>query len=122
MILENPMPKGIIEIYFEFLETNFYAQISCNGHAKFAKIIFILMHRIAIAVFVYISFPTSTKKFCLAVPQTQDKIMAQLSFVQRLQIANQNGYSNFNTRRTRNGFYHNNIWRLCACVVQMSYK
>ena len=65
--------KGIIEVYFEFLETNFYAQISCSGHAKFAKIIFILMHRIAISVFVYISFPTSTKNFCLAVPQTQDK-------------------------------------------------
>ena len=35
--------------------------------------------------------------------------MAQLNFVQRLQIANQKGYSNFGTSRARHGFYQNNI-------------
>ena len=65
LILENPMPKAIIEVYFELLVTNFYAQISCSCHSKFVKIISILMHRIAITVFVYISFPASTKMFWL---------------------------------------------------------
>ena len=51
------MPKAIIEVYFEPLVTNFYAQISCSCHSKFMKIISILMHRIAITVFVYLSFP-----------------------------------------------------------------
>ena len=37
------------------------------------------------------------------------KIMAQLNFVQRLQIANQKGYSNFDTRRARHDFHQNNI-------------
>ena len=58
------MPKSIIEVYLELLVTNFYAQISCSGHLKFVKIISILMH-IAITVFVYISFPASTKMFGL---------------------------------------------------------
>ena len=35
--------------------------------------------------------------------------MVQLNFVQRLQIANQKGYSNFDTRRARHDFYQNNI-------------
>ena len=35
--------------------------------------------------------------------------MAQLKFVQRLQLANQKGYSNFDTRRARHDFYQNNI-------------
>ena len=65
LILENAMPKAIIEVYFELLVTNFYAQISCSCHSKFVKIISILMHRIAITVFVYISFPASTKMFWL---------------------------------------------------------
>ena len=42
-----------------------YAQISCSRHSKFVKIIPILMHRIASAVFVYISFPTSTRMIWL---------------------------------------------------------
>ena len=65
LILENAMPKAITEVYFEILVTNFYAKISCSRHSKFAKIISILMHRIASAVFVYISFPASTKRFWL---------------------------------------------------------
>ena len=65
LILENAMPKAIIEVYFELLVTNFYAQISCSCHSKFVKIISILMHRIAITVFVYISFPVSSEIFWL---------------------------------------------------------
>ena len=65
LILENAMPKAIIEVYFELLVTNFYAQISCSCHSKFVKIISILKHRIAITVLVYISFPASTKMFWL---------------------------------------------------------
>ena len=52
LILENGMPKAIIEVYFELLVTNFYNQISCSCHSKFVKIICILMHRISITVFV----------------------------------------------------------------------
>ena len=59
------MPKAIIEVYFEPLVTNFYAQISFSCHSKFMKIISILMHRIAITVFVCLSFPASTKMFWL---------------------------------------------------------
>ena len=65
LILKNSMSNAIIENYFELLLTNFYAQISCSCHSKFVKIISILMNRIAIAVFVYISFPASTKIFWL---------------------------------------------------------
>ena len=65
LILENAMPKAIIEVYFELLVTNFYAQISCSCHSKSVKIISILMHRKAIVVLVYISFPASTKIFWL---------------------------------------------------------
>ena len=39
LILENVMPKAIIEVYFELLATNFYAQISCSCHSEFVKII-----------------------------------------------------------------------------------
>ena len=63
LILENAMPKAIIEVYFELLGTNFYAQTSCSCLSKFVKIISILIHRIAITVLVYISFPTSGKMF-----------------------------------------------------------
>ena len=59
------MPKAIIEVYFELLVTNFYAQISCSCHSEFVKITSILMHRIAITVFVYISLPPSAKMFWL---------------------------------------------------------
>ena len=59
------MPKAITEVYFELLVTNFYAQIFCSRHSKFVKIIPILMHHIASAVFVYISFLASTKMFSL---------------------------------------------------------
>ena len=52
LILEIVMPKAIIEVYFELLVTNFYAQISCSCHSKFVKIISILMHCIAITAFV----------------------------------------------------------------------
>ena len=65
LILKNSMSNAIIENYFELLLTNFYAQISCSCHSKFVKIISILMNCIAIAVFVYISFPASTKIFWL---------------------------------------------------------
>ena len=64
------MPKAIIENYFELLVTNFYAQISCSRHSKFVKIISILMHRIAIAVFVYIGFIASTNTFWLVICPT----------------------------------------------------
>ena len=66
LILEIAVPKAIIGVYLELLVTNFYAQISCCCHSKFVKIISILMHHIAITVFVYISFPASTKMFWLA--------------------------------------------------------
>ena len=65
LILENASPRAINKVYFELLVTNFYAQISCSRHSKFVKIIPILMHRIASAVFFYISFPASTKMFWL---------------------------------------------------------
>ena len=65
LILEIAVPKAIIGVYLELLVTNFYAQISCCCHSKFVKIISILMHHIAITVFVYISFPASTKMFWL---------------------------------------------------------
>ena len=65
LILENAMPKAITEVYFELLVMNFYAQISCSCHSKFVKTISILMHHIASAAFVYISFPESTKMFWL---------------------------------------------------------
>ena len=71
LILENAMPKAITEVYFEFLVTNFYAQISCSHHSKFVKFTLILMNRIASAVFAYICFPASTKM--LHVSQTQGK-------------------------------------------------
>ena len=50
------------------------------------------------------------------------KTMAQLNFVQQLQIANQKGYSNFDNRHAHHDFYQKNIWCFCACVVQMSRK
>ena len=59
------MPKAITEIYFELFVTNFHVQISSSRHSKFVKITPILMHRIATAAFVYISFPASTKVFWL---------------------------------------------------------
>ena len=93
------MPKTIIEVYFL---TNFYTQISCSCHLKFVKIISILMHRIGITVFVYISFPALHVSYMSHKIRT--KIMAQLSFVQRLQIANQKGCFNFDNRRPRDDF------------------
>ena len=54
LILENAMPKVITEIYFELWVS----------HSNFVKIVLILIHCIASAVFVYISFPSSTKSFC----------------------------------------------------------
>ena len=65
LILQNAMPKATNEVYFELLVTNFYTQISFSCHSKFVKIIFILMHRISITVFVYMSFPAATKMFWL---------------------------------------------------------
>ena len=73
LILENGMPKSIIEVYFELLVANFYAQISCSCHSKFLKIISILMHRIAITVFVCINFPVSTKMFWLVTCPTNSR-------------------------------------------------
>ena len=69
------MLKAIVEVYSELSVTNFYAQIFCNRHSKFVKIIRILMHRTVSAVFVYISFPAFIKLFWLAkvFPQTQVK-------------------------------------------------
>ena len=63
LILENAMSKAITEVYFELLVTHFYPQISCSCHSKFVKITPILMHRLASAVFVYISFPRQPKCF-----------------------------------------------------------
>ena len=121
--LDSAMPKAIIEVYFEPLVTNFYAQISCSCHSKFMKIISILMHRIAITVFSLHKFSRVNLNvlFSYMSHELWTKIMAQLNFVQRLQISNQK-YSNFDTRRARHEFYQNNIWRLCACVVQMFCK
>ena len=99
LILENVMLKTIIEVYFL---TNFYAQISCSRHLKFVKIISNLMHRIGITVFVYISFAALHVSYMSH--KIRAKIMAQLSFVQRLQIANQKGCFNFDNRRARDDF------------------
>ena len=71
LIPKNPMPKAIIKVYFKLLVTNFYAHIYCSSHSKFVKIISILMHRIAITVFVYISFPAPTKIFWLVTCTTK---------------------------------------------------
>ena len=65
LILKNVMLKAIVEVYIELLVTNFYAQIFCNRHSKFVKIIPILMLRTFSAVFVYISFPPLIKLFWL---------------------------------------------------------
>ena len=65
LILENAVPKTINEVYFELLVVNFYAQISCSRHSKFVKTTPIFMHHITSSVFVYISFPASTKIFWL---------------------------------------------------------
>ena len=73
LILENAMPKAIIKVYCELLVTNFCTQISCSCHSKFLKIISILMHRTAIFVFVYISFPASTKIFWLVTSPTNSR-------------------------------------------------
>ena len=100
LILQNVMPKAITEVYFELFVTNSYAQISCSRHSKFVKIVPILMHRIASAVFVYISFPASTKMFGYMSRKLRTEIMPQLSFVQRLQIANQKRYSDLNTKHS----------------------
>ena len=67
---ENAMPKAITEVYFALSATNFYAQTSYSCHSKFVKIISIRMHRIAITVFVSISFPASTKMFWLVTCHT----------------------------------------------------
>ena len=65
------MLKAIVEVYFELLVTNFYAQIFCNRYSKFVKIILILMLRTVSAVFVYISFPASIKLFRLVTCPTK---------------------------------------------------
>ena len=65
LILENGMLKAIIEVYFELLVTNFYAQISWSCHSMFVKIITILMHHTASTLFAYITFSTSTRMFWL---------------------------------------------------------
>ena len=123
LILENAMPKAIIEVYFELLVSNFYAQTSCSCHSNFVKIVSILMHHIAITVFVYISFLALNKMIWLVTCSTNSgQKVAQLNFVQRLQIANQKCYYNFDTRCARHDFYQSSVWRLCACVVQMSCK
>ena len=70
LILENAMPKAITEVYFGLLAKTFYTQISCSRHSKFVKIISVLMFRIAITAFVYISFPASTKMFWLVICPT----------------------------------------------------
>ena len=57
--------NGLLHERVKLLVTNFYAQISCSCHSKFVKIISVLMHHINITVFVYISFPASTKMFWL---------------------------------------------------------
>ena len=105
------MPKAIIEVYFELLVRNFYAQIFCSCHSKFVKTIFIFMHRIAITVFVYISFSMSIKMALVSYMshRLRTKRMAQLNFLQGLQIANQKGYSSFNARRARHNFFHKKI-------------
>ena len=96
------MLKAIIEVYSELLETNFYTQISCSRHSKFVKILPIFMHLTVSAVFVYLSFPASTKLIWSVTfsPKLRAKVMDQLNFVQQLQIANQKGYSDFDTGRS----------------------
>ena len=124
LILENSMPKAIIEVYFELLVTNFYDQIFCSCHSKIVKIISILMHCIAVTLFIYIRLATVNQNVLVSYMshKLRTKIKAQLNFVQRLQLANQKGYSNFDIRHDRHDFYHNNIWRFCTCVVQMFCK
>ena len=105
------MPKAIIEVYFELLVTNFYDQIFCSCHSKIVKIISILMHCIAVTLFIYIRLATVNQNVLVSYMshKLRTKIKAQLNFVQRLQLANQKGYSNFDTRHDRHDFYHNNI-------------
>ena len=64
------MSKAITKIYFEILVTNFYAQM---------KIITIIKHRIASAVFVYIIFPALTKMFGYFITTTSD-VFAHASY------------------------------------------
>ena len=88
LILENAMPKAIIEVYFELLVTNFYAQISCSCHSEFVK---------TLTVFVYISFPASTKIFWLVTyPTTQDKNNGPAQF--RTTTANSSSINVFSLR------------------------
>ena len=82
------MPKAIIEVYFELLVTNFYAQISCSCHSEFVK---------TLTVFVYISFPASTKMFSLGTyPTTQDKTNGPAEF--RTATANSSSINVFSLR------------------------
>ena len=91
LILENAMPKAITEVYFELLVTNFYAQISCSRHSKYSQCCVCLHKFSCINQNVLVSYMSR---------KLRAKIMAQLNFVQRLQIANQKRYSDFNTRRS----------------------
>ena len=119
LILENAIPKAIIEVYFELLVTNFL-QLSfkvCENYfhpdASYSHY-YVCLHKFSrINQNVLVSYMSH---------KLTTKIMLQLNCVQRLQIANQIGYFNFDTRRSRHDFCLNNIWRLCACVVQMSRK
>ena len=94
LILESAMFKAIIEVYFELLVTKFYTQISCSCHSKFLKIISILMLRNS-HYCVCLHNLSRVNQNVLASYMShklRTRIMTQLNFVQRLQIANQKGY------------------------------
>ena len=115
LILENSMPKAIISssrvslLRFPAVVIQSYF----HSHALYSHYCVCLHNFSRANQNVLVSY--MSHKF-------RTKIIAQLNFLQRLQIANQKGYSNFDTWRAHHDFYHNNIWFLRACVIQMSCK
>ena len=101
MILKKAMLKAIIKVYSELLVTNFYAQISCIVHSKFVKIITILTYLSDCCVCLRkFSRINQIDLVSYMSHKLRAKVMGQLNFVQRLQIANQKGCSDFDTART----------------------
>ena len=115
LILENSMPKAIISssrvslLRFPAVVIQSYF----HSHALYSHYCICLHNFSRANQNVLVSY--MSHKF-------RTKIIAELNFLQRLQIANQKGYSNFDTWRAHHDFYHNNIWFLRACVIQMSCK
>ena len=84
------MPKTIIEVYFELLVTNFYAQISCSCHLKFHLHASYSQCCVCLDKF---SCVNQNVLVSYMFRKLMAKIIAQLNFVQRLQIENQKYFS-----------------------------